>query len=101
MATARCSNSPTSRRSSMVASARPSGDPAGERSSSDLPTFFAQLPSRRDDRMTWRFGRLALVALFALAAWGIALSHAQAQGRTSPLATGLDKEFASETATVN
>src|ERR1700686_534213 len=51
--------------------------------------------------MTWRFDRLAPVALFALAAWGIVLSHAQAQGRTSPLATGLGMEFASETATVN
>src|SRR6202035_2020131 len=51
--------------------------------------------------MTWRFDRLAPVALFALASWGIVLSHAQAQGRTSPLATGLEKEFASETATVN
>jgi pimeloyl-ACP methyl ester carboxylesterase len=48
-----------------------------------------------------RFGRLGLIALFVLAGCGIALSQAQAQGRTSLLETGLGKEFASATATVN
>jgi pimeloyl-ACP methyl ester carboxylesterase len=51
--------------------------------------------------MKRRSGRLGLIALFVLAGCGIILSDAQAQVRTSPLATGLGMEFASETATVN
>jgi pimeloyl-ACP methyl ester carboxylesterase len=51
--------------------------------------------------MKRRFGRLALVARSVLAGCGLVLSQAQAQGQTSPLATGLGEQFASETATVN
>jgi hypothetical protein len=51
--------------------------------------------------MKQRVGRMGLVALSVLAACGIVLSQAQAQGRTSPLGAGLGKEFASKTATVN
>jgi pimeloyl-ACP methyl ester carboxylesterase len=51
--------------------------------------------------MKQRVGRMGLLALSVLAACGIVLSQAQAQGRTSPLGAGLGKEFASKTATVN
>jgi pimeloyl-ACP methyl ester carboxylesterase len=52
-----------------------------------------------------RFGRVGFVAQSVLAGCGILLSQAQAQEKTSALATGLGqelgKEFASENATVN
>jgi hypothetical protein len=51
--------------------------------------------------MKRRYGRLIVVAAFMLGACGIALSRGKAQGQPSNLATGLGKEFASETATVN
>ncbi len=51
--------------------------------------------------MNRRIGRLSFVVLSALAGCGIVRSRAQAQGQTSPLVTGLGKEFASEIATVN
>jgi pimeloyl-ACP methyl ester carboxylesterase len=51
--------------------------------------------------MKMGFGRLAVVALSILVGCGIALSQETAQGQPSYLATGLGKEFASETATVN
>lgn len=51
--------------------------------------------------MKRRFGHLGLLGLYVLAACGIVLSQTQARGKTSPLATGLGKEFASKTATVN
>jgi pimeloyl-ACP methyl ester carboxylesterase len=51
--------------------------------------------------MKRRFGRPGLVALSVLAGSSIVLSQAHAQGRPSPLATGLGKDFSSETATVN
>jgi pimeloyl-ACP methyl ester carboxylesterase len=51
--------------------------------------------------MKWRFGGLIVVALCLLGECGIALSQGKAQGQPSYLATGLGKEFASETATVN
>jgi pimeloyl-ACP methyl ester carboxylesterase len=46
-------------------------------------------------------GHLGLLALSALAGCGIIFSQAQAQDRASPLATGVGKDFASETASVN
>jgi pimeloyl-ACP methyl ester carboxylesterase len=52
-------------------------------------------------RMKRFFGRLAVVALSILGGCGIVLSQGRAQGQASYLATGLGKEFASETATVN
>jgi pimeloyl-ACP methyl ester carboxylesterase len=51
--------------------------------------------------MKRRFGRPGLVAQSVLAGCGIVLSQAHAQGKMSPLATGLGKEFASETTMVN
>jgi hypothetical protein len=42
-----------------------------------------------------------LILLSILLGWITMLYEAQAQGKMSPLATGLGKEFASETATVN
>jgi pimeloyl-ACP methyl ester carboxylesterase len=51
--------------------------------------------------MKLRFGRLAVVALFILGGCGVVLSRGSAQGQPGDLATGLGKEFASETATVN
>lgn len=48
-----------------------------------------------------RTGRLRVLALSALVGCGIAHSQAQAQGRASPLATGLGKDFASGMAKVN
>ncbi len=44
---------------------------------------------------------LRWVVLWYVAVCTMALSQYQTQGRTSPIATGLDKEFLSETATVN
>jgi pimeloyl-ACP methyl ester carboxylesterase len=51
--------------------------------------------------MKRRYGRLVVVAVFMLGACGMALSQGKTQGQPSDLATGLGKEFASETATVN
>lgn len=51
--------------------------------------------------MKRRYGRLVVAAVFMLGVCGIALSQGKAQGQPSDLATGLGKEFASETATVN
>lgn len=48
-----------------------------------------------------RLGRLVLNAMFVLAGCCIILPQAQVQAQTMPLATGLGKEFASATATVN
>jgi len=52
-------------------------------------------------RMNRRLGRLIFFPLSVLLGWITSFSQAQAQGQLSPLATGLDKEFASETASVN
>jgi pimeloyl-ACP methyl ester carboxylesterase len=46
-------------------------------------------------------GRLRVLVLSVFAGCGIVLSQAHAQGRPSPLETGLGKDFASGTATVN
>jgi pimeloyl-ACP methyl ester carboxylesterase len=51
-------------------------------------------------RLNRRFGRLSFVALSGLAGCSIVLSQAQAQGQMNRQATGLGKEFASETAAV-
>lgn len=51
--------------------------------------------------MNWGISGLCFVALCALAGSGTLLSQAQAEERATPPATGLGKEFASETATVN
>lgn len=51
--------------------------------------------------MNRRIGRLRLLVLYYLAGCGMVLSQYQTQGQTSPIVTGLDKEFLSETATVN
>jgi pimeloyl-ACP methyl ester carboxylesterase len=51
--------------------------------------------------MKRRFGHMGIFALSVLAGCGIPLSQAQAQGRASPLATGLSQDFVSDTATVN
>jgi pimeloyl-ACP methyl ester carboxylesterase len=48
-----------------------------------------------------RLGHLIVFSLSVLLAWGTSLSRAQVPGQMSPLATGLGKEFASESATVN
>ena len=48
-----------------------------------------------------RIGRLGVLALSVLAGCSIVLSQSHAQGRPSPLKTGLGQDFASETATVN
>jgi hypothetical protein len=48
-----------------------------------------------------RIGRLGFLALPGLVGCGIVLSQGRAQIQPSHLATGLGKEFASETATVN
>jgi pimeloyl-ACP methyl ester carboxylesterase len=48
-----------------------------------------------------RLGRLIVFSLSVLLAWGASLSRAQVRGQMSPLARGLGKEFASESATVN
>jgi pimeloyl-ACP methyl ester carboxylesterase len=57
----------------------------------------------RIDRKTYykHFGPLGFVVLFALVWCNLGLVQAQAQGKTSPLATELGKGFASETAMVN
>jgi pimeloyl-ACP methyl ester carboxylesterase len=47
------------------------------------------------------FGRLVVVALSMLGGCSVAFSQGKAQGQPSYRATGLGKEFASETATVN
>jgi hypothetical protein len=47
------------------------------------------------------FGHPGLDALSVLAGSSIVLSQVHAQGRPSPLAKGLAKDFAPETATVN
>jgi pimeloyl-ACP methyl ester carboxylesterase len=64
---------------------------------------FTSPVGNRIDRKTCfeHFGCLGLVALSILVGCNLALAQAQAQGKTSPLATELGKEFASETATVN
>jgi pimeloyl-ACP methyl ester carboxylesterase len=64
---------------------------------------FTSPVDNRIDRKTCfeHFRRLGLVALFVLAWCNVGLSHVQAQEKTSPAATGLGKEFASQTATVN
>jgi pimeloyl-ACP methyl ester carboxylesterase len=51
--------------------------------------------------MKRRIGRMGVFALSVLAGCGIVLPQAQAQGRASPLATGLGRDFVSDTATVN
>jgi hypothetical protein len=51
--------------------------------------------------MNRRIGHLRLVVLYYLARCGLILSQYQTQGQTSAIVTGLDKEFLSETATVN
>jgi pimeloyl-ACP methyl ester carboxylesterase len=51
--------------------------------------------------MKRRIGRMGVFALSVLAGCGIVVSQAQAQGRASPLATGLGRDFVSDTATVN
>ena len=51
--------------------------------------------------MNRSIGRLRLVVLPYVAGCGMVLSQYQTQGQTSPIATGLAKEFLSETATVN
>ena len=48
-----------------------------------------------------RIGQLIVFSLSVLLAWGTSLSRAQVPGQMSPLATGLGKEFASETVRVN
>jgi len=48
-----------------------------------------------------RLGRLIVFSLSVLLAWGTSLSRAQVPGQMSPFATGLGKEFASETVRVN
>ena len=48
-----------------------------------------------------RLGHLIVISLSVLLGWGTALSRAQAQVQMSPTVTGLGKEFASESATVN
>jgi pimeloyl-ACP methyl ester carboxylesterase len=51
--------------------------------------------------MTPRISRPGLLVLFLLAGCILVLPQVHAQGRPSPLETGLGKDFASETATVN
>jgi len=51
--------------------------------------------------MNRRLGHLFFLPLSILLGWVTSLSQVQAQGQLSPLATGLGKEFASETETVN
>jgi pimeloyl-ACP methyl ester carboxylesterase len=51
--------------------------------------------------MKRRFGRLGLVAMSLFSGSSIVLSQAHAQGRPNVPPTGLSKDFASETATVN
>src|SRR5260370_34009776 len=51
--------------------------------------------------MIRRLGRLIFFPLSVWLGWIPSFSQAQAQGQLSPLATGIDKEFASETASVN
>jgi len=51
--------------------------------------------------MNRRIGRLRLLVLYYLAGCGMVLSQYHTQGQTSPIVTGLDKEFLSVTATVN
>src|SRR5258708_38151997 len=52
-------------------------------------------------RMNRRLARLMFFPLSILLGWVAYLSQAHAQGKMSPLPTGLGKEFASETARVN
>ncbi len=52
-------------------------------------------------RMNRRLGRLIFFPVSVLLVWVTSFSQAQAQGHQSPLAAGLGKEFASETARVN
>jgi pimeloyl-ACP methyl ester carboxylesterase len=59
------------------------------------PSIISQL------RMNRRLGRLFFLPLSVLLGWVASLSQVQAQGQLSPLVTGLGKEFASETVTVN
>ena len=51
--------------------------------------------------MNRRLSSLRFVVLWCIAGCGMVLPEYQTQGQTSPIATGLDKEFLSETATVN
>ena len=51
--------------------------------------------------MNRHIGRLRLVVLSYLTGCAIVLYQYQTQGQTNPIATGLDREFLSETATVN
>jgi pimeloyl-ACP methyl ester carboxylesterase len=53
------------------------------------------------EHMRPRTSRLGVLALSVLAGCSIILSQSHAQGRPSPLETGLGHDFASETATVN
>src|SRR5665213_273156 len=50
------------------------------------------------EHMKPRIGRLGVLALSVLAGCSIVLSQSHAQGRPSPLKTGLGQDFASETA---
>src|SRR5258708_5288890 len=52
-------------------------------------------------RMNRRLPHLIFFPLSVLLGWGASLSQAHAQGKMSPVPTGLGKEFASETARVN
>src|SRR5258708_20142495 len=52
-------------------------------------------------RMNRRLPHLIFFPLSVLLGWGVSLSQAHAQGKMSPVPTGLGKEFASETAGVN
>jgi pimeloyl-ACP methyl ester carboxylesterase len=49
----------------------------------------------------WRLSTLVFIASSVLLGWNTTLSQAQAQGQMSSMATGLGKEFVSQTATVN
>jgi pimeloyl-ACP methyl ester carboxylesterase len=51
--------------------------------------------------MNRRIGGLILIVVWYVAGFSMVLSQSQIQNQTSPIATGLDKEFLSESATVN
>src|SRR6266849_1962511 len=64
-------------------------------------TYFGAYRARSRAAIEYHFWRLGVVALSVLVVCNIGLAQAQSQRKTSPLATELGKEFASETATVN
>jgi hypothetical protein len=78
-------------------------DPATIESAMAEDFHFTSPVNNRIGRKTCfeHFRRLGLVALLVLAWCNVVLSHAPAQGKKSPAATGLAKEFASQTVTVN